>query len=214
MAMIDYGAVVIKNGLIINENQFFMDMEKSVGWVDTPRIRYPDCSNVEQGKSNCWDCPRAIVKHYNDPDIGQWSHTIGDCRCVRFSDLPAKIDGNWFAYIGDEHLTICVYKTYSTFLVDKVTFMNYIGCRKDGTGINHKSCRFQIAGARVVLRALSPLVMHMAVDYDGNHYHIIYGYGIDPNLGVWNKVKKQYLGPVLSQKVDRLYARLRKTIDA
>ena len=31
MAMIDYGAVLIKNGKVMNENQFFMDMESSVG---------------------------------------------------------------------------------------------------------------------------------------------------------------------------------------
>lgn len=31
MSLIDYGAVLIKNGKVINENQFFMDMEKSVG---------------------------------------------------------------------------------------------------------------------------------------------------------------------------------------
>lgn len=43
MAMIDYGALVKINGKIVNEDQFFMDMEQAVGWIDYPRIRYEDC---------------------------------------------------------------------------------------------------------------------------------------------------------------------------
>ena len=31
MALIDYGAVLIKNGMVMNENEMFMDMENSVG---------------------------------------------------------------------------------------------------------------------------------------------------------------------------------------
>ena len=31
MALIDYGAILIKNNKVMNENQFFMDMESSVG---------------------------------------------------------------------------------------------------------------------------------------------------------------------------------------
>ena len=31
MALIDYGAVLIKNGIFINDGLMFMDMEKSVG---------------------------------------------------------------------------------------------------------------------------------------------------------------------------------------
>ena len=33
MAMIDYGAVAKKNGIVINRGQYFMDMETSVGFI-------------------------------------------------------------------------------------------------------------------------------------------------------------------------------------
>ena len=26
-------------------------------------------------------------------------------------------------------------------------------------------------------------------DYNGNHYEVIFGYGIDPNKDVWNRIK-------------------------
>ena len=32
MAMIDYGAIVIKNGKVINQNEMFPDMMNCVGW--------------------------------------------------------------------------------------------------------------------------------------------------------------------------------------
>ena len=58
MAMIDYGAVVIKNGKVINKNMFFMNMLEAVGWVDKRRIRHEDCDvftdpDLMIAQSNC-----------------------------------------------------------------------------------------------------------------------------------------------------------------
>ena len=33
MAMVDYGAVLKKNGIVIHRNDFFMDMQKAVGFT-------------------------------------------------------------------------------------------------------------------------------------------------------------------------------------
>ena len=58
MAMIDYGAVVIKDGKVMNKNLLFWDMLDAVGWVDQRRIRHEDCDvftdpNPLHARSNC-----------------------------------------------------------------------------------------------------------------------------------------------------------------
>ena len=61
MAMIDYGAILKIDGKIQNRDEFFMDMQDAVGWVDYPRIRYEDCDCIDNdGYSNCGDCPRQV----------------------------------------------------------------------------------------------------------------------------------------------------------
>lgn len=54
MAMIDYGAVVIKNGKVINKNMFFMNMLEAVGWVDKRRIRHERLRRLHRPRPN--DC--------------------------------------------------------------------------------------------------------------------------------------------------------------
>ena len=72
MAMIDYGAVVIKDGKVMNKNLLFWDMLDAVGWVDQRRIRHEDCDvftdpNPLHARSNCEECNRAKLKKYTDP---------------------------------------------------------------------------------------------------------------------------------------------------
>ena len=61
MAMIDYGAVVIKNGKVINKNMFFMNMLEAVGWVDKRRIRHEDC--------DVFTAPMSLAKLASDPSM-------------------------------------------------------------------------------------------------------------------------------------------------
>ena len=62
MAMIDYGAIVLKNGKLIN-NDMFVPMEKAVGWTD---------ENVTDYKGN----PMRLKNNYFNY-IGDRDHTIG-----------------------------------------------------------------------------------------------------------------------------------------
>lgn len=87
MAMMDYGAVVKINGKIVNENEFFMDMQKAVGWVDYPKVRYEDCDCLdEDGYADCSECPRRKMKHMSIEEVvAEFKETLGDF-------LPEDID--------------------------------------------------------------------------------------------------------------------------
>lgn len=162
MAMIDYGAVVFKNGICQNPDEFFMDMQRSVGWSDS-----------------------------DGPD-------------------REKTDGNFMVYAGDEHLTVAAYKYYCRILSEKSVALELWDSAPLGSETRHKSYRFSVSGTPFCLRSLGDYhrVLWLQFSYKGDHYNVIYGYGIDPDAKVWNKVKVRYLGKKLAQKVDRLYKRI------
>lgn len=200
MAMIDYGAVVFKNGKQIN-HELFMDMEDAVGWVDYPRLRYEDCDHLRLRKSACDECPRATRKHYSRPDLGEWDSVIADCRGAKIESIPGKLDGNFFAYIGDSHVTVCFYKRYF------VVFLN--GGKVDEVWPGDwRSIQREYDGAKVRVKRIADWVFHFSMKYNGDRYHVIYGYGIDPDKKVWDRVKVDYLGKNVSRKVDRLMGKL------
>ena len=210
MAMIDYGAVVFKNGKCVNKDQFFMDMEEAVGWVDQPRLRYDDCDHLFCGRSSCHDCPRANYE-VKDFGFGVVNSFVSDCRGN--SKFERGLDGNHHAYIGDEHLTMCFYKKVATIVLDGKV-VNAIW----GSGDGKVSCRGRINEHEGVngllewdvdyhIKYVGNGVYHFSMVYGGNSYHVIYGYGIDPDKKVWDRVKVEYLGKRVAKKVDRLYNR-------
>ena len=198
MAMIDYGAVVFKNGAKVNGDDLFMDMLEAVGWVDVPRARYHDCDCTdERGYSDCDRCPRRTVGHFNGFDF-----TAGDCRGVRIVN-SGKLDGNYYAYIGDKDLTFGFYKRWCA--------ISYHGERQEdvyGTGGNKMSASFKVGDVSFKIRWVCGGVLHFSMVYKGDYYHVVYGYGIDPNEKIWEKVKNRYLGKKRARKVDNLYRRI------
>ena len=210
MAMIDYGAVVFKNGVQIHD-EMFMDMEESVGWVDWPKSRYKDCDCLdEDGYADCGNCPKSEKKHMSDPELGEWDYVKADCRGKELH-IDGKLDGNYFAFVGDEHLTFCFYKAYCTVVVDGNKVLDLCGADPDYHDRGHKSFRGTIGddphtGVSYHICVLSNRVAHFSMRYKGDDYHVVYGYGIDVNKEIWNKEKYRYLGKRLAKKVDRLYA--------
>jgi len=172
MAMIDYGCLVIKNGVLINEDEFFQEMKDAVGWTD-------EDFTPEERSSN-----------------------------------GGGVDGNFFGYIGDEHLTVCFYKCRCLFLIDKRAVFEYWGKQmytfrgngesvKDGKEFD-KSLRLFVDGRYVHIKEVSEghdNVFLFKMTYKGDSYRVIYGYGIDPKMKVWNEVKREYL-PHCWKKVD------------
>ena len=212
MAMVDYGVVAIKNGKVINDGMFFMNMLTAVGWVDQKRIRHVDCDCFDDpdpllAKSNCYYCNRAqkeIVQYENCEDTD--AKLIADCHGESFESVSNHIDGNYFAYVGDEHLTLAFYKQHCLIMADKVLQFemwgidNFLGCRK--------SIHFEVAGVHFHLKHLDDRIYYMRFHYKGDNYHIIYGYGIDSSKDTWDNCKVRYLGKRAARKIDNLYSRL------
>lgn len=202
MAMIDYGALVIRNGQIINKKQFFMSMKDAVGWDDAPPKRYNDCTNTceDTGESDCAFCHKVIT----DAD--------GRCKDCHGNELPKynpnRICGNFFAYVGDEKMTFCFYKCRMVILVGKQFYKEY-WCGFDEF-VGRKSVHLSANGIDVRVRKVCPGIYWARFVYGGNHYNVIFGYGIDTNPRVWNSVKVRYLGKADSKSVDKLIYRLTK----
>ena len=208
MAMIDYGAIVFKNGEFINKKEFFMDMEKSVGWADWKNVRYPDCPRVEcvmgDDYSPCTQCPDC---HYNK-DTYSWT----DCKGVSFV-TDNHLKGNYYAYIGDKDFTIAFYKCFFKVTINQEVVGDVWGNREDSgvkdkdgftVYINHKSKVWKFGDYKIHVKTIGPTVFLANIHYKGNWYHVIYGYGIDPTPEVWNNIKVRYLGKRVSNRVDRL----------
>lgn len=208
MAMMDYGALVFKNGEFINKEEFFMNMKKSVGWEDWKDIRYDDCPRVECVMGDSYSpCTQCEDCHYNS-ETGQYT----DCKDNTFT-VRGHLKGNYFAYIGDEEFTVAFYKEMVVVAVNKEIvgdiFCNYEfsevldsdGCH---SYIRHKSKTWNIGGHDIHVKEVSPSVFTATIYYKGDRYNVIYGYGIDPTPRVWNQVKVRYLGKRVSTKVDRL----------
>lgn len=216
MAMIDYGAILKINGKIVNRNEFFMDMQKAVGWVDYPRIRYEDCDCIdEDGCSDCGECPRHKVNHMSDPELGEWDHVTGDCRGNEIS-VDGKIDRNYFAYAGDEDFTVAAYKTgfimtdkkasfklccYNLILGDGEKWEPHISrmARNITIQVNDKPVHVRIK------RLGEANSFYMRFWYKDNLYQMVYGYGIDSDKEVWDKVKTRYADRKTIRFVDEFW---------
>ena len=174
MAMLDYGAVVVKNGCVANEGKFFMDMNDAVGWADE------------------------------------------------------RLDGRYFAFIGDSDFTICFYKNTSRLISKANGIDTYLwDLTESGQNPSNKKVRkillcpnpewydnSDVIGANVMATLLFTEIdccrFHLSMDYKGDHYHVIYGYGIDCSRKVWDRVKESYAGKAVAKKVDKLLNKIIK----
>lgn len=218
MAMIDYGALVKINGKIVNEEQFFMDMEKAVGWIDYPRIRYEDCDCLDdEGCSDCGECPRRQTRHHSDPELGEWDSTIGDCRGNKIC-IDNKLDRNYFAYAGDEDLTVAVYKTVAVFANKDATLrMGLWGLYLEGSSDTYeiaarKMVKYltiqvedKIVSVKIKKIAESSSRYYMRFIYKDNLYELVYGYGIDTDRATWDQTKYVYCDKKSIRFVDKFW---------
>ena len=202
MAMIDYGAILKKNGKIVNRNQFFMNMEEAVGWTDSPRIRHNDCNYTDEtGYSLCMTCPRANFIHHSDPELGEWESFESDCRNNKFS--IKSIGGNWFAYAGDTEFVVGFYKhQVMTWYKgeQKIHWLRWDYTRK-------YSIYIEVGGTKLHFKALSENkdAYYGRIRYKGDLYEVVFGYGIDPTQSTWNRVKKTYCDKKTIKFVDKFW---------
>ena len=202
MAMIDYGAILKKNGKIVNRDEFFMDMEAAVGWTDYPHIKYEDCDFFdEDGHSDCYNCPRAHYTHYSEPELGEWDAYKSDCRGVKPDSN--HMEGNWFAYAGDTELVVGFYKHMVMTWYKGEQKIHWL--RLDYAG--KYSIYIEIGGIKLHFKALSKKkdVYYGRFHYKGDLYEVVFGYGIDPTQSTWNRVKKTYCDKKTIKFVDRFW---------
>ena len=203
MAMIDYGAILKKNGKIQNRNEFFMDMETAVGWTDNPRIRYEDCDCIDDtGYSNCSECPRAHFLTFSDPELGEWKILEKDCRCQNFNG-SYKMGGNWFVYAGDTDFVVGFYKHQVMTWYKGEQQVHWL--RWDYAG--KYSIYLEVGSTKMKFKALSDHkdVYYGRFYYKDDLYEVVFGYGIDPNQKTWNRVKHQYCDKKTIRFVDKFW---------
>ena len=214
MAMVDYGALLKINGRIANRDTFFMDMQNAVGWVDYPRIRYDDCDHLDdEFCSDCGECPRAQTRHMSDPEFGEWDVVAGDCRGNKIC-IDNKIDGNCFAYAGDEEFTVAVYKTGAILTNKSDSLYMYIWDLTLGDKEKYweprisrmaRDITIQVGEMPVHIRIKrlgESNVFYMRFWYKTSLYELVYGYGIDPDREVWNELKTRYANKKVIRFVD------------
>lgn len=148
MAMIDYGAIVIKNGKVINQGKMFSDMKNCVGWEDE------------------------------------------------------KIQHNYFAYVGNEEITLCFYRNHFDIYENK-KYVNEIW--PDFSPIHCKKSHYINTNfGTIKVKTLANQVHCAYFSIDGNHYKVIFGFGIDSSKFIWDKNKYYYLKKRTANKVDKI----------
>lgn len=199
MAMIDYGAILKKNGKIVNRDEFFMDMKTAVGWTDYPHVKYEDCDCIdEDGYSDCQNCPRANREYYANENY-YW--LVSDCRDI----VPNSnhMEGNWFAYAGDTELVVGFYKQMVMTWYKGEQKIHWL--RWDYAG--KYSINIEVDGTKLHFKALSENkdAYYGRFRYKGDLYEVVFGYGIDPTQSTWNRVKKTYCDKKTIKFVDRFW---------
>lgn len=166
MAMIDYGSVVKKNGAII-QKEIFMDMKEAVGFT-IKNIQY------------------SYIRNDYDKDYNI-------IRKRKYTDI-VDVDGNYFSYIGDKDLLVCVYKGTLMFIsnnevvkVQRDLWLDY------NLPYELQKLDFTVNGVEFNIKRLAKdrNRYKLRFSYKGNLYEVLYGYGVDVDKDVWYDVSKK-----------------------
>jgi len=143
MAMVDYGAVLKKNGIVIHRDDFFMDMQEAVGFTIDSLI-----------------------------DEDGYDYQIND---------------NYFVYIGDEELLICVYKTQLLIISNNKVIHRVFETNIDSYSMHDKfRLKFEVNGIKFDIKRIgNESKYYLRYWYKNNLFECIYGYGIDNNIKDW-----------------------------
>lgn len=167
MAMIDYGSVVKKNGKII-QKEAFMDMKQAVDF----RIK-----SIKQSYKE--------IIFEDETDEGYKFHT------PKHYDYKNRIDGDYFSYMGDENLLVCVYKCGLTF-ISHGRIIKYIGGIDDRYELPYEKMTLDVTIKEInfhIKRLYNQNRYILRFWYKGYLYECLYGYGVDVNKDIWYDVE-------------------------
>lgn len=104
------------------------------------------------------------------------------------------IKGNYFSYIGDKDLLICVYKCGLTIVSNNKVLRFINGLEKDPY-LNYKTMvyKFEVNGVKFYLKRLNEQSNRykLRFEYKNNLYEVLYGYGVDVDKNKWYDVTKK-----------------------
>lgn len=203
MAMIDYGALLRVDGKLINKNQGMFMESSDTGYVcekaiekNGKEIAIKGDYFIYAGDENfmivCYKgCLKAISKgkvilsEWNMPFNSQ-TYLLDNLPVLKISRLSMYFDvdkiesqGTWKDYVienwvdatGDESLSDleggC--REYKKFLKRAK--------RRSYFNKHNKGCKYR------------PFRFLSEWEYDGRKYEVIFGYGVEPNEDVWNRIK-------------------------
>lgn len=209
MSMIDYGAILKVNGKFINKNQDLFMESTETGYVCKQATYFNNYENKEDvmnvdgdfyvyaGDEDFMLCfykgfmrvishNRLIYSLWNSPFISETIYLDG-FPSIKVEHLdktlyvdPVELMGTWQDYVrknwyrttGNEKLSELEngYERYKRFR--KIIKAN-------ARNSKHPTCWQKYRTNRWIA----------TWDYNGNHYEVIFGYGIDPSEEVWNDIK-------------------------
>lgn len=117
------------------------------------------------------------------------------------------LNDNYFAYVGDCESTAAFYKYHCVFsdCLDCAR-VKYFDWWQEGHKY-HRVTNVNYKGMKIKFRRITKGVTDAEIHYKDEIYHVIYGYGIDCNLKVWNEIKCRYVGVTNAKKIDNLILR-------
>lgn len=171
MAMLDYGAIVKKNGVIITDPNG--DLFQNFTNLKYEEMKeYPYDTIVDETVVHC--------EPTEEDDWEPYDYSFG---------------GNYFALVGDAQLMIGFYKTSFGIAVDKV---NYNYPYFDWVSFNGRyQCTHYYRPKYISVNKGDKVLTTIKISrideesqvflatfvYNGDKYEVLYGYGIDPSLG-------------------------------
>lgn len=98
------------------------------------------------------------------------------------------IDGNYFVYFGDKDVLFCVYKC-NLLVIENMQTPKGFGLSSDGRKKVLNTC---VNGANIKIKEIAEGKFHATIQYKGNNYQVLYGYGIDTNYKMFKTLSKEH----------------------
>lgn len=196
MAMIDYGAILRVDGKMVNRDQFFME-GSDTGFVLKTATDVNGRDYLIDGEYFVYAgderflivAYKTLLRVIHNGQIlwESWGCTsVGETRL--FDGLPRvkvqHLDPSLYPYYGDnmddwekKYIEDCYQKKVAGRILNRCAKRKRKPIYKDRTN-----------------RYLATW------DYDGRHYEIVYGYGIDPQYDVWNEIRDTAYGFTAQEK--------------
>ncbi len=204
MAMVDYGAVVKKNGVIITKRKggLFQNYTDLKYVCEYDNVEYPD--GTWELKERDTNVDETMVQRYSykteRDENGNYKFIIEGIHPDKFS-----MAGNYMALIGDKDVMIGFYKdefmlAYDGIManveevakqygLDEYTYKWFSVHKK--TKVYHLD-RIGDFIVKPITNKTDDNVFLAKFKYKGDKYEVLYGHGVDPDLGFMCDPKRSY----------------------